>query len=225
MREYKLVRSKRKTIAIHILEGLVEVRAPMKTPKRVIDEFVASKEKWIADKLLLSLEQGARRETFSLTYGDKALYRGREYPIVARPGNGAGFDGETFYLPPGLTPPQIKAVCIWIYRLLAKDYLTERTADFARRMGVWPSKIRISDANSRWGSCSAKGSINLSWRLMMADDAVIDYVAVHELAHLKELNHSGRFWAEVEDVLPDWRERKQALRELQKRLVAQDWTR
>ena len=108
-------------------------------------------------------------------------------------------------------------------RMLAKHELTKKTLDFAKRMGVAPSSIKINGAVARWGSCSAKKSINFSWRLVMADDDVIDYVVVHELAHLTEMNHSKTFWAIVEDILPDYKERQSRLRELQKRLAGEDW--
>ena len=73
-------------------------------------------------------------------------------------------------------------------------------------MGVKPRQLKLSDAKRRWGSCSAKQSINLNWRLIMLDDSLIDYVVVHELAHLLELNHSADFWRIVESVLPDHRD-------------------
>jgi len=76
----------------------------------------------------------------------------------------------------------------------------------------------------RWGSCSSRGSLNFSWRIMMADDAVIDYVVVHELAHLVEMNHSPRFWAVVAGVLPDYSKRRARLRLLNKKLEGEDWT-
>ena len=90
-------------------------------------------------------------------------------------------------------------------------------------MGVTPIAVKINSAMRRWGSCSSRMSLNFSWRLIMADDAIIDYVVVHELAHIKEMNHSARFWAVVESVLPDFRERKRKLKELQSRLSGEDW--
>jgi len=223
LKDYALVRSKRKTIAIHVFDDRVEVRAPQRVPKHEIDRFVASKEKWIEEKLLIMHEQAARRKAFAPTYGDKMLLCGREYPAVSRSGNRSGFDGEAFFMPPDLTSSQIKSVCVQIYRRLAKTGLVKRTLDFAEQVGVSPTAIRISGAKKRWGSCSAKGSINYSWRLMMADTDVIDYVVVHELAHLKYMDHSKQFWTTVESVLPDWRERRKRLRELQKRLSAESW--
>ena len=220
---YKLTRSARKTVAIHVRNGIVDVRAPFKTPLSNIDRFVASKEKWIEGKLSMLSERAAQRENFSLTYGDQVTYRGRLYPIAEKPGRFPGFDGERFYMPPGLSPEQIKAACIKIYRTLAERDLNDRAVDFVGQMLVLPTAVKINNAKARWGSCSSKKIINFSWRLIMADDDLIDYVVVHELAHIAELNHSARFWAIVESVLPDYAKRRARLRELQKRLACEDW--
>jgi len=223
MTAYTLTRSNRKTIAIYIRDGVVEVRAPLQMPGRDIDKYLASKEKWIREKLALTSERQARREEFSLDYGECVIYKGRQYPIASKPGNRAGFDDEYFYMPPGLPPEEIKACCVRIYRLLAKRDLASKVLDFAKQMGVSPSNVKINGAKTRWGSCSAQKSLNFSWRLIMADDSVIDYVVVHELAHITEMNHSARFWAVVEGVLPDYRERKGKLKALQQKLSLEDW--
>jgi len=107
-------------------------------------------------------------------------------------------------MPPGLSPDEIKAACIQIYRILAKRDLTNRVFDFAKQMSVMPTVVKINSVKTRWGSCSSKKSLNFSWRLIMADDDVIDYVVVHELAHIIEMNHSQKFWAIVENILPDY---------------------
>jgi len=223
MIEYTLTRTNRKTIAIYIRDGNVEVRAPLKTSKHEIDRFVASKDKWITEKLTVTSERLARREGFSLAYGDRVTYRGKQYPIAAKGGNRVGFDDERFYMPSGMPAEQIKAACVQIYRLLAKRDLTEKALSFAKRMSVTPSAVKINGATTRWGSCSAQKSLNFSWRLIMASDDVIDYVVVHELAHITEMNHSARFWAVVEGILPDYQERKAKLKALQQKLSAEDW--
>ena len=220
---YTLTRSKRKTAAIYVRNGSVEVRAPLKMPKRDIDSFIASKQAWITGRLTKSQEQSEQRELFALNYGDMVIYRGKEYTIAAKSGYRIGFDGKCFYMPPNLSSEQIKAACIKIYRTLAKHYLNERVLAFAKQMNVMPSAVKINGAKTRWGSCSAYKNINFSWRLIMADAEVIDYVVVHELAHLTEMNHSKKFWAAVENVLPDYRERQARLRELQKRLATENW--
>ena len=221
--DYTLTRSKRKTVALYVRDGGVEVRAPLRMPKRDIDRFVASKAHWITDKLAKSREQNERRKAFSRNYGDTVTYRGKSYPIDAKDGKRAGFDGDRFYLPPGLSPEQIKTACVQIYHILAKRDLTSKTLGFANRMVVTPNAVRINGATTRWGSCSTKKYINFSWRLIMADDDVIDYVIVHELAHITEMNHSARFWEIVEGVLPDYETRKARLKELQIKLADEDW--
>jgi predicted metal-dependent hydrolase len=201
----------------------VEVRAPLKMPKTDIDRFVASKERWITERLAESRAAAERREAFMPGYGDTVTLRGAEYPIEAKAGNREGFDGERFYLPPGLAPERVKPAVARIYRRLAKIHLTERAARHAGVMNVSPTAVRINGAKTRWGSCSSKKSLNFSWRLIMADDEAIDYVVVHELAHITEMNHSARFWTIVAGVLPDFNERRERLKELQKRLDAEDW--
>ena len=223
MIDYALNRSNRKTIALYVRNGAVEVRAPLKAPKRDIDKFVASKEKWITDKLAASISRQALRESFSLTYGDDVLYRGKEYPIAAKPGDRVGFDGKRFYMPPEMTPEQVKHACVQIYSMLAKHDLTIKTLEFTNQMGVMPIAVKINGAKTRWGSCSGKRSLNFSWRLIMADDEVIDYVVVHELAHITEMNHSARFWAIVGGILPDYKKRQKQLKKLQKKLSTEDW--
>ena len=222
--EYNIIRSRRKTAAIHILpKGVVEIRAPLKMPGKDIDRFVAAKGKWIREKLLLVKERSENRAAFRLDYGDCVFVKGRACPIAAKPGNRIGFDGAQLYMPPGLEPGQIKDACVKLYRLIAKQVLAEKTLEYASKMGVAFSSMKISSAKTRWGSCSGKKSINYSWRLMMAEEDVIDYVVVHELAHIKEMNHSARFWAIVASVLPDYKDRQLRLKALQKRLGAEDW--
>lgn len=222
MINYTLTRSKRKTVALYVRDGFVEVRAPLKIPKSEIDKFVASKENCLNKVLAQSEEYASRRGKFSLTYGDTVTYRGEKYAIAESVNNRVGV-GDCFYVRSALTQEQIKADCVEIYKILAKCDLTEKVKIYAKRMNASPIAVKVNSANTRWGSCSARKSLNFSWKLIMADDDVIDYVVVHELAHLTEMNHSARFWEIVESVLPDYRERKARLRELQRRLNNEYW--
>ena len=187
MIHYTLTRSKRKTLVLYIREGGVDVRAPLRMPKRDIDGFVDAKAAWIADKLARSREREACREAFARLHGASV-------------------------------PSRIEG-----YIAAAKEHLPLRAAHFAELMGVKPAAVKVSGARTRWGSCSAKRSLCFSWRLMMADAEAVDYVVVHELAHLTEMNHSARFWAIVGSILPDYRERQKRLRLLQGRLAGEDW--
>ncbi len=221
---YTIIRSKRKTMAIHITkDAQVQVRAPLQLSEHEIDNFVQSKEKWITKHLKIREQLLKKRLEFTLNYGDSVLLRGKDYKIKAVEGKYGGFDGESFYLPPNLSNENIKYTVIQIYKLLAKNILTQKVVSFAKVMNVTPTAVKINNAKTRWGSCSSKGSLNFSWRLLMGSDDIIDYVVVHELSHLKEHNHSDKFWAVVENVLPDYKIRQERLKALQGRLISENW--
>lgn len=95
----------------------------------------------------------------------------------------------------------------------AQSVIPKRVAYFAERMRVTYGMVRIKDQKTRWGSCSAKGNLNFNWRLVMAPEAVLDYVVVHELCHRHCMDHSQRFWQYVEQVMPDYREARKWLKE------------
>lgn len=99
------------------------------------------------------------------------------------------------------------------YRKLAGQVLARKVEYYARQMQVTFGRITVRDQKTRWGSCSAKGNLNFNWRLVLAPEEVLDYVVVHELAHRKEMNHSQRFWSQVENVMPDYRSRRLWLKE------------
>ena len=220
---YSLTRSKRKTAAIYICNGIVDVRAPLKMPKKEIDRFVSSKEEWITKKLAVSKQQAVRQKRFTLDYGDTVICRGREFTIVAQFGDDFWYDESNFYIPPGLSASEIKRACIGIYKSIAADVLTEKTQKLAALMSVNPESIRISNAKAQWGCCTAKKKISYSWRLIMAADDVIDYVVVHELAHIIEMNHSKKFWDIVGRIIPDYKTGRTRLKELQQRLSGENW--
>lgn len=108
---------------------------------------------------------------------------------------------------PALLPAAITG---WL-KLFARKTFVERTPPFAERLGRQPRSIGLSSARTRWGSCTGKGDIRLNWRLIQFEPILIDYVIAHELAHLVELNHSPRFWAVLESLMPDYRTHKATL--------------
>ena len=95
----------------------------------------------------------------------------------------------------------------------AKSVLAQRTAYFARQVGVTYGRITVRDQKTRWGSCSQTGNLNFNFRLILAPPEVLDYVVIHELCHRRQMNHSAQFWQEVAQVLPDYRKRKAWLTE------------
>ncbi len=106
-----------------------------------------------------------------------------------------------------------------IYRKAAREYFPKRVSHYARMLGVTYGKISIRDQKTRWGSCSSEGNLSFNWRLILAPPDVLDYVVIHELCHRKEMNHSKEFWALVESLMPEYKERRKWLRENGKKLT------
>jgi len=226
MREYKLIKTKRKTITLKIKEdGTLEVRAPLNISKEKIDEFVKSKEKWIAKHIGKVEEKYKIKKKFKLNFGDFVQVRGKKVAIHPIEGDIGRYDTEknAFFIPKIANSHQIKYIIIELYKIIAKQYITNRVVDFAQKMNVNPTAIRITSAKTRWGSCSGKNSVNFSWKLIMADDETIDYVVVHELAHIKQHNHSKKFWNIFESIIPDYKKQKEKLNILGEKLSKEDW--
>ena len=224
MVDYILKRSRRKTVALHVTkDARLEVRAPYHLPKKEIDNIVSTKERWINEHLQKRILINMKKSSFSLNYGDSILLMGKEYVIEEVDGDRIRYDNRSFKVPSGLSSDLIKQNIIRLYKTIAENVLTEKTALFMEQMNVEASAVKINSAKTRWGSCSSQKSINYSWRLIMASDDIIDYVVVHELAHIIEPNHSDRFWSIVEEIIPDYRERHFELGQLQERISAEDW--
>ena len=220
--EYKLIRSKRKTIAICIgRDAAVTVRAPLKAPKCLIDKFIVEKQNWVCDKTEEIKKCGSERQNFEIKDGSLIQMLGKDYPVNIS--SKVCFDGNTF-LVTAQSSEEIKRQIIEIYNEAALKVITERTDYFSKLTGLIPSKVRIGTANTYWGCCSGKNSINFSWKLIMAEPQVIDYVIIHELCHTVEHNHSKRFWHMVQKIIPDYKERRIKLKDLEKKLQTQDWS-
>ena len=219
---YDLKRSRRRTVSIRVNEDAsVEVRAPIGMSRKEIEAFLIQKQNWVNKKRALMQKHMADKQYF-LSHAPKTLlFLGEEREV--RPGSKPAFDGWYFYLPEG-DFSELKPGLIRLYKHLAKGIIEERVKYFAEEMGVIPSKVRINSARTRWGSCSGKNSINFSWMLVMSGIPTIDYVVVHELAHIKEHNHSKVFWDVVRSVLPEYEISKAGLRILMKKLMGEDWS-
>jgi len=226
MREYTLIKSKRKTISIKINEDAsLEVRAPNHLSKKKIDEHIQSKEKWIAKHTKEIREKYKLKKEFTLNFNDYVSLRGEKTYILPLKGKTAKYDEEKriFYIPDFANQEQIKEIVIQLYKLIAKSYIQQRVSFFSKEMNVNPKGLRITSAKTRWGSCSGKNTINFSWKLIMAADETIDYVVVHELAHIKQHNHSPKFWKIVESIIPDYKVQKEKLKELGEKLSQENW--
>lgn len=220
--EYQLVRSKRKTIAICVnRDGSVTVRAPMRAAQSMIDRFVREKQEWITEKSTQMAANAAVRKNFDVIASSTLALLGQDYPVVQ--GESVTFTGSCFTIP-NEDFETLKPKLIALYKILAQQIIPERTAHFSKQTALSPNNVRIGSANTYWGCCSGKNNLNFSYKLIMAEPEVIDYVIVHELSHTVEHNHSARFWKLVQGILPDYKERRAKLRLLEKKLQKQGWS-
>ncbi|MFT6002491.1 MAG: putative metal-dependent hydrolase [Flavobacteriales bacterium] len=150
--------------------------------------------------------------------GKSILYLGKNYnmDVVDEPVNGFRFDGK-FLIERSSLSKANELLVEW-YKAEAKKTIVPKVEQYARQLGVEYNKILISDLKYSWGSCTLKGNLNFNWRLIKAPQFVINYVVIHELAHLIELNHSERFWNIVSVQMPNYLEAKEWLREFGERV-------
>jgi hypothetical protein len=214
--DYTVIRSRRKTIAVEITkEGGVLVRAPLKLARREVLAFVRQNSKWIARKLAQSRVLQEKRTPRRFLEGEPFPFLGEQHCLrYAAGGEYLRRENGEFLLGADLSSRAGDLFRTW-YRARAREILEDRVAHFALQMGLACRSVRITNAKERWGSCSAAGNLNFAWRLVMAPPGVIDYVIVHELTHLVEMNHSRRFWERVGRILPDYAQRRKWLRENQ----------
>ena len=217
--QYELIYARQKTLSIRIDEaGGVHVRAPYGLPRRICDELVEGKAAWISEKQALAQKRRQESAAF-LDGGRKTLpYLGRDYPVEWVDDPPPFFHGTRFCLPNPSNPAEEKNMIAALYQKLLWDKIRPTVENYASLMGVFPQKIQITKARTRWGSCSGKNSLNFSWRLLAAEEAVIRYVVIHELAHIREHNHSPRFWHIVEEWCPDHALLRQKLKALAEKL-------
>jgi predicted metal-dependent hydrolase len=234
---YEFKRAKRKTIGFVVgTDGLV-VSAPRWVPLYEVDKALQEKAIWIVKKLAEVQQQQHKKALAQIEWREGAVipFLGESVILVIDPRqeNGAGrgslplaqlhTDAQALPGVPRLTlhiglphdasAERIRdAVQAWLMRQ-AKRIFEERLNHFAPQLGVRWTKLSLSNASSRWGSAGSDGAIRLNWRLIHMRQSVMDYVVVHELSHLRVMDHSPRFWNTVESIMPDYSARKGQLRE------------
>jgi predicted metal-dependent hydrolase len=220
---FRFERSRRKSIGFMVgADGLV-VRAPSWVTLREVDASVQEKGAWIVAKLQQFKEQQTEQfqQAIEWRHGAEVPYLGRMVQLCVLERGVGRVHGQDIpaeqvlpvTVPPGATVTQVRdAAQVWLKKQ-AKVLFEQRLNHFAPLLGVRWQKISLSSANTRWGSARADGHIRLNWRLIHLPISQIDYVVVHELAHLREMNHGPRFWETVGEVLPDYAQRRKALRQ------------
>jgi predicted metal-dependent hydrolase len=182
----------------------------------VADKFIQEKRHWIF-RSYHSLRR-KKEKSFEIKFEDGAsvLFLGEWYVLRIKVDAGSRsrvelLDDEMVVKVPSNS--FVKSVVTRFYRSKAREVIADTVSHYAEKLDLSYQKISIRDQKTRWGSCSSAGNLNFSYRLVMAPLKVIDYVIVHELCHLKEMNHSKKFWALVEKALPDYKEKKKWLKE------------
>ncbi len=202
---HEIIRSRRRTVGLQVTQDArLIVRVPPKMSVETIHQLVRQKLPWILNRQRFVREHYLPALPKIFTAGEKFLYLGEEYELFLIPGDYGVlvFNEKGFFLREGCV-----SLARWLfrdwYREQAAAFMSDRVLHYTGMTGARYSAIRISDARRRWGSCSSKGVLNFSWRLMMAPREVVDYVVVHEVVHLEVLNHSKAFWRKVEALAPD----------------------
>lgn len=215
MKPDQIIRSRRRTVAIVITtDGGLLVRAPLHASDAEILALIKEKESWIRSKQALVKEKNSTYQPKQYIPGERFLYLGEHFPLRIVPVQRRSLilDYGYFQLRKASLGRAEQIFARW-YREQARIIFTERMTTYSMKAGVSYKSIRITGARTRWGSCSSNGSINFSWRLVMAPLDVIDYVIVHELTHLKVPNHSHKFWQEVSELMPDFGIQRKWLKE------------
>ena len=224
---YEFKRGKRRTIGLSVSPDGLTVSAPRWTPLGEVDALLHDKADWVLEKLRHARERAQALDRARTVWADGAefAYLGQTVRLVLDPAHrfaqaGAelsapGDDGVALLrlaLTAQATEAQIRDVAqAWLMRQ-AKRVFAERLAHFAPQLGVQYKTLRLSSAGTRWGSASADGTIRLNWRLIHLRLEMVDYVVVHELSHLRHMDHSPQFWDVVASVMPDHVQRRQALK-------------
>ena len=223
---YEFQRASRRTIGLSIGPQGLSVRAPHGTPLAEVDALVLRKADWVLAKLR-QLEQASRLAPAPTEWcaGTILPCLGRRLMLELDPQPSADPESRPEGLSAALAagrlrlplardagPERVRALAqAWLMRVAQQVFL-ERLDHFAPRLGVRYRSLKLSNAATRWGSASADGSLRLNWRLVHLELELIDYVVVHELSHLRQMNHGPEFWRVVASVMPDYELRRQRLR-------------
>ncbi|MBK9002183.1 MAG: M48 family metallopeptidase [Myxococcales bacterium] len=216
--------NRRTTVALTVgPTGKLVVTAPPKTSIDKLNGLVRTKARWVVERIKRTSDVPPAHSCREFVSGETVLYLGRQYRLkVVSGGEGdcAALHGRWLHVPVvGPLHGSIRARAVrhalrgWL-KSHAERRLPLRLAAICKRFGIDVPLIVVREQRKRWGSCDAKGTLRINWRIIQAAPSLIDYVLVHELVHLRHQNHTRAFWAEVERMMPDYDERRRKLRRI-----------
>lgn len=216
---------RRKTVTVTVdSSSSVLLAAPTDFPTAELDAVVRRKAPWIEKQIRRQKSQDPRPGPREFVSGESVLYLGRHYrlKVCLHDDGPAKLRGRWLEVPAGAgegQPDQVRAALISWFRLQAEGRLPERVSAWHAKFGVPMPPVLVASQRKRWGSCGSQGTIRLNWRIVQAPMRLVDYVVVHELAHLRHRGHGRDYWQAVGRVMPDYDRRRKELRELGGRLV------
>ena len=207
----KIVKSNRKSVALAINEkGELIVRAPHRITSQEISRILEQRREWILKNQQQMSQRLGRKRSIEPENGTLIPFCGKEYIIRLGAYGGIEIRNDELLLPN--SPERKKLLIAWLKKQARLAF--EKSADnYSRVMGLKYSAIKLSNAKTRWGTCNVHNVIRFSWRLVMCPQAVLDYVVVHELCHIRHRNHGKGFWEDVERIDPYYKEKRKWLRE------------
>jgi predicted metal-dependent hydrolase len=219
--DYEILRSRRKTMVVHVRHDLVQVRAPNFVSDQDIRVFVTTHQQWIERKLEQKASQDAQRLT--LSDGGQIFYKGRSLRVRITESSldSIAVSDKEFHIftRQATVESASKTLQRWLLAQ-AKAVLPARTRALASYFKVETrlKEVVFRKTKTKWGHCTSSGRIQFNWLIMLAPDAIIDYMICHEVSHLLVMNHSSKFWSLVEQVCPDYRRYVKWLRQHEHRL-------
>ena len=214
---YQLERRQRRTVGLKITENGLVIHAPKRISQSHLESIIVLKADWIRKKLETLIEN--KMPEMQWRHGETLLFMGNTVTLAVE----HGIRSKAVEYEPGvlqLAMPNhhdqnliARKVIQWYKKQALVDF-TRRLEIFSSKLGVSFSSFNLSNAGSRWGSCNSRKEIRLNWRLLQAPPQIINYVVCHELAHLKEMNHSAKFWATVASIYPDYKLAEKELKAL-----------
>ena len=208
---------RKRSASIYLENEVVKVRVPKSLSDQRIRDLITKRTPWIKTKLKEVLDRPPVKPKEYVS-GETFPYLGRNYRLKVVYGKEANLKLKAGYLQATILETDqhremtIQSLLTQWYEQHASVRLLEKTQRYAGVIGVEPTSVKVKSYKSRWGSCSSSGEISYNWKIIMAPHRIVDYVVVHELCHLLEHNHSGRYWKHVAMYLPDWQERRDWLR-------------
>lgn len=210
---HKIIRSRRRSVSLEITRNAqLIVRMPKYASVADVKRFILEKRDWIEKKIAEASVRVNAHAPKRFVSGEGFYYLGEKYRLSITENQNPKFKFQNGFYLSKYSHNKAKNLFINWYKKQAKINIPKRVRWFADLHHLKFAKIKITSASRRWGSCTSRGNLNFTWRLMLLPLKILDYVVAHEISHLVHHNHSKRFWAQVEKIIPDYKERRKWLK-------------